>query len=441
MTAPNDWRLSAPAPESDTSAASRAYHGLVARNGKDPTPRSGARSGVRRAMENALDATKSRAGQAAWGLSNASIQEYLEELEPYLVEETVPRIIDGVTPLLIERTVPQVVDGVTAHITEVTVPAVIAGVTPELVDSLLPRILKDLQPYLEREIVPGVLDSVTPKIESETVPAILDALMPQIQNELAPQIVDALMPKITEQVAPQLVDSLMPKIHADVVPAVLDDIVDDPRVRTLIREQSQGLFLDALERFGRGVARADSFAENIGRRLFGQRPRPVPVGSDPPLPPGRQQIYAGAVSRGLAFLVDMILTTSVVAVGLNTVLGLTAGLSQDGYKASGTFVSFLVFLITPAYFTLLWWIAGRTLGDALMGFRLCRRNGGRIGFFRAMVRCWLLLLLIPVWMIGTLPTAFTAHRRSWLDKVSGTEALYVGRDLWPDPQRAQPDAA
>ena len=66
----------------------------------------------------------------------------------------------------------------------------------------------------------------------------------------------------------------------------------------------------------------------------------MPVGSDPPLPPGRQQIYAGAVSRGLAFLVDMILTTSVVAVGLNTVLGLTAGLSQDGYKASGTFVSF-----------------------------------------------------------------------------------------------------
>ena len=96
-----------------------------------------------------------------------------------------------------------------------------------------------------------------------------------------------------------------------------------------------------------------------------------------------------------------------------------------------------MFLITPAYFTLLWWIAGRTLGDALMGFRLCRRNGGRIGFFRAMVRCWLLLLLIPVWMIGTLPTAFTAHDAAGWTR-GGTEALYVGRDLWPDLQRAQP---
>ena len=454
----------------------------MAHDGKDVR----ARSSVRKAVENAVDATMGRAGQAAFGISNATVREYLDELEPYLIEETVPRIVAGVTPMLIESIVPEVVDGVTEHITEVTVPKVIEGVTPALVDTLLPRIVSDLQPYLEREIVPGILDALMPKIQSETVPAILDALMPRIQTDLAPQLVtallpmiqeqvapqvvdalmpkieqevapqlvtallpmiqeqvapqlvDALMPKIEQEVAPQLVDSLMPKIRAEVVPAILDDIVDDPRVRALIREQSQGLFLDALERFARGVARADDFAENIGRKLVGKGPRPAPESAAIQAPPGRRQPYAGAVSRGLAFIVDMILTTSVLAVALNTVLGLTSGLSTSDTKATGGVVSFLVFLITPAYFTLLWWIAGRTLGDALMGFRLCRVNGRRIGFVRAMVRCWLLLLLIPVWVIGTLPTAFRVRRRSWLDRVSGTEALYVGRVLWDTPERQQP---
>lgn len=186
------------------------------------------------------------------------------------------------------------------------------------------------------------------------------------------------------------------------------------------------------------MARADDFAENIGRKLVGKGPRPAPESAAIQAPPGRRQPYAGAVSRGLAFIVDMILTTSVLAVALNTVLGLTSGLSTSDSKATGGVVSFLVFLITPAYFTLLWWIAGRTLGDALMGFRLCRVNGRRIGFVRAMVRCWLLLLLIPVWVIGTLPTAFRVRRRSWLDRVSGTEALYVGRVLWDTPERQQP---
>ena len=89
---------------------------------------------------NALDATKSRAGQAAWGLSNASIQEYLEELEPYLVEETVPRIIDGVTRYLSNAQFPGRRQRHRTH-HRGNRPSRDRRGHPELVDSLLPRIL------------------------------------------------------------------------------------------------------------------------------------------------------------------------------------------------------------------------------------------------------------------------------------------------------------
>ena len=68
----------------------------------------------------------------------------------------------------------------------------------------------------------------------------------------------------------------MPKIRTEVVPLILDDIVDDPRVRDLIREQSQGLFLDALESVRENLADADVLVERVGRRLLRRPPRPQP---------------------------------------------------------------------------------------------------------------------------------------------------------------------
>ncbi len=100
--------------------------------------------------------------------------------------------------------------------------------------------------------------------------------MPKIEAEIAPQLVDSLMPRIRDEIAPQLVDALMPKIRNEVVPTILDDIVDDPRVRDLIREQSQGLFLDALESLRENLADADDVVERLAQRLLRRPPRPEP---------------------------------------------------------------------------------------------------------------------------------------------------------------------
>ena len=356
------------------------------------------RSAMRAAVGGAVEATVGRAGHAARDFSQATVRDYIDDLEPYLIDETVPRIVEGVTPLLVQQVVPEVIDGVTEHLIDVTVPAVLAGLTPALVAELLPRILSDLEPYL--------------------------------QQELAPDLVDALMPKIQAELAPQVVDALMPKIQAEVVPAILDEIVDDPRVRNLIREQSQGLFLDAIERLRTVAAKVDDATENFGRRIFRRPPRPAASGPGPTLPEGRRIIYAGAVSRSVAFVLDISLVSFSIGLGLNLLLGLQQGFFENSTTSLDGLASLVVLFATPTYFALCWWLAGSTVGDFLMGLRICRRNGERLGFLASWVRSWTLLLFLIVWMVGMLPTAFSRDRRSWLDRVTRTQARYVGRPLW-----------
>ncbi len=110
----------------------------------------GLRAGMRRAVGGAFDATVGRVGhtmgEVASDITGATAEQVIEEIEPYLVEEAIPRIVDGITPHLIEQVVPRVIDGMEAHLVGVTVPEVLRGVTPALVDELLPRILDRAAP-------------------------------------------------------------------------------------------------------------------------------------------------------------------------------------------------------------------------------------------------------------------------------------------------------
>ena len=56
------------------------------------------RSAVRSAVGGAVGATVGRAGHAARDFSQATVRDYIDDLEPYLIDETVPRIVEGVTP-------------------------------------------------------------------------------------------------------------------------------------------------------------------------------------------------------------------------------------------------------------------------------------------------------------------------------------------------------
>jgi len=422
----------------------------------------GRRGGMRRAVDGAFDATVGRVGRSvtevAVDATGATVEQVIEEIEPYLVEEAIPRIVDGVTP----------------YLSQTVVPAILDDLTPRLVEDLLRRILTDLRPYLEAELVPAVvdglvphlnesvapelIDALMPKIQEEIAPQLVDALMPKIEKEIAPQLVEALMPMIEEQVAPQLVDSLMPKIRSEVVPTIMDDIIDDPAVRDLIREQSQGLFLDALEGFRGTLADLDTVVDRVGRRLLRRGPRPeqptalalvldqeseedsrplrvavadlaetramwrdLPL---PPAPPGRSFTYGGAVTRLLGLAIDVTVVGWVAGQGLSALINLLDSLFGTLPSWLVATFSVLAASIIPIYLAFAYWATGRTLGMAVTGLRVCTPDGRRPGFVRSVVRSWMGMLLLIVWLITGPVTLFDSKRRSVLDMLVHTEVRY-----------------
>lgn len=341
---------------------------------------------LRRAVEGALDATVSRIEGQAVGAARAVV----DDLEPYLTAETVPRVVDALVPHLIEKVVPQVVDGVTEHLVTTTVPQIVEGITPQLADELVPVLLERLRPYLESELVPALVEGLTPFL--------------------------------VETTAPQIVDGLMPKIRAEVVPVLLDDIVDDPRVRDLIREQSQGLLLDAVESFRQLLARGDDLVERVVRRV--RFARPALVVEDGPLPAGRRRSHAGALSRLVALGIDVGLVAFVATQGLAAVLGVIGSVVDEvpTWLVAGS--ATVAAMLMPAYLALGWWVWGRTLGGAVAGFAVVRADGRRLGPLRALARAVGFLALAPVWTLGMLRSSVDPSRRGWLDLVFRTRTPY-----------------
>lgn len=381
---------------------------------------------MRGAVGGVFDATVGRVGErvanTAHEVTLATTQQVMTDLEPFLIQQTVPRLMAGLTPLLtgqvvpevlaglqdhlITVTVPEVVDGIHDHLVTVTVPAVVAGATPQLVDELLPHLLTELRPYLETELVPRVVDS--------------------------------LMPHLREVVAPELVDSLMPKIRAEVVPAVLDDIVDDPHVRDLIREQSLGLLFDAVERTRRTLADADNLAETVSRKLLLRPPRPARAPQSPPPLPGRSQVNAGLVTRTAALALDLTLATWLLSQTLAALMGVLT-------NVFGTLPTWAVAALTasaaslaPTYLGVTWGLFGASLGYSLVGLRICTPDGKKPRMGRALLRGWIALGLFFLWVIGMITSVFDVRRRGGLDFLMGTEVRYFARPTRTRGQRARP---
>ena len=406
-------------------------------NVADDSDGDGLRSAVRRRVGGAYGATVGRAGDVARGLSEATARDLLDDLEPYLIAETIPRLVEGVTPLLIEREVPQVVDGVTPLLVARVVPQVVEGLTPYLVETTVPAVVDGVTPYLVETTVPAVVAGVTPALVADLLPQLFADLKPYLQEQLVPQLVDGLTPYLVETVAPTIIDGLMPKIHEEVVPDILDDIVDDPRVRNLIREQSQGMFLDGLERLRRVLARLDDVVETIVRRIFwrGRRPRPTEAADMPP--PGRRFRNAGAVTRGVALAIDLTMVSFIVGVGGSTLISFLQNFRNPIPESISAAIALVSLMVLPSYFALSWWFIGRTIAETFCGVRVSKLGGRPIGFWAALSKAWLMMLLLPIWIVAMIPSAFNKDRRGWLDRVSRSEVLYVSRVLWDPPTEKQ----
>ena len=156
--------------------------------------------------------------------------------------------------------------------------------------------------------------------------------------------------------------------------------------------------------------------------------------------------YAGLVTRGAARLVDMALLAVLVGGAgwlAQQFLGApAAGCAQaeSWWQLRRHLCQFLPYVIPLAavwfpvlYYLLFWATAGKTPGMAILGLRLLRSDGGKVGPVTALKRFLAVTLSMATLGLGFLMVLVTERRRTLHDLLAGTVVVYD----WGDAARAR----
>ncbi|MFF5078014.1 RDD family protein [Actinoplanes sp. NPDC000266] len=134
------------------------------------------------------------------------------------------------------------------------------------------------------------------------------------------------------------------------------------------------------------------------------------------------KVYAGPVSRLIAYFIDALLVTGFGAatVAVLAMVGEVAGILVREMQSlvAGAFA-----LVLPAVFAVycavFWLLAGRTPGMALLGLRVVTAGGRPIGWFAALVRG----LVLGYFPIGAAWMLVDRRHQAIHDKIARTAVL------------------
>ena len=136
--------------------------------------------------------------------------------------------------------------------------------------------------------------------------------------------------------------------------------------------------------------------------------------------------YAGAVSRLVAYVVDLALMSGLLAAGsavvaylLAVVTGYQLHLDSDRDLAGGGLALWWL-----AYFGGSWAVTGATPGMALFGLRVVRPDGTAAPVHAAVVRALTFPLSLALFGLGFLGILFHRQRRALHDLLAGTAVVY-----------------
>ncbi len=135
---------------------------------------------------------------------------------------------------------------------------------------------------------------------------------------------------------------------------------------------------------------------------------------------------AGVVSRGVAFVIDVV-CAAVGTLGCAVGIGLLRAVFAGGFEGSGGLLPAAALAALPVVFVLYcaagWSLTGRTLGKALFGLRVVDRAGGRPSFSRSVVRALGYLISSILWL-GFLWAAVDSRHEAFHDKLARTRVVY-----------------
>ena len=157
--------------------------------------------------------------------------------------------------------------------------------------------------------------------------------------------------------------------------------------------------------------------------------------------------YAGLVSRGAARVLDMAMLAVLVGGAgwlAQQFLGVEAGRCAPAnawWQVRRHLCQFLPYVIPLAavwfpalYYVLFWTTVGQTPGMALLGLRLLRSDGGKVGPVTALKRFLAVTLSMLTLGVGFLMVLVTERRRTLHDLLAGTVVVYD----WDAAARARP---
>jgi uncharacterized RDD family membrane protein YckC len=147
---------------------------------------------------------------------------------------------------------------------------------------------------------------------------------------------------------------------------------------------------------------------------------------DPQRDVGLQGHWAGIVTRLVAFLLDLVLSTLAYLLILVAIRFAVEALSHHTITWADqriiTLVGFGVWEFV--WFAYPWSMSGKSLGMALVGVRVVRADGSSVPFSRAAVRALCLPFSILFFGLGCLLILVQPERRALHDLIAGTAVVY-----------------
>jgi uncharacterized RDD family membrane protein YckC len=137
--------------------------------------------------------------------------------------------------------------------------------------------------------------------------------------------------------------------------------------------------------------------------------------------------YAGAASRFAAYVIDLVVSTSVFALGLAVI---TFGVQivtrhPVTWNRSNVVVAVIFVAWQFFYFGYCWAASGRTPGMALVGVRVVRADGAVLGPRRGVVRALVFPLSFLFCGLGFLGILVQREHRALHDLIAGSAVVYA----------------
>jgi uncharacterized RDD family membrane protein YckC len=205
-------------------------------------------------------------------------------------------------------------------------------------------------------------------------------------------------------------------VRSDEFRGALRQIVASPELRAALTEQTAGIFDDLIAELRRGAVRMDDGVEHAIHR--------------PARPAGN--IYAGIVSRSVAFAFDLLLIVAIFTIlsGFGALISSLVGQLRPT-SLVGVLLGAGGAIVSAGYLIVFWSAAGRTPGMQLLRVRVRGPDGANPSVARSVVRTFGTWLAIIPLFAGYLPVLFDRRRRGLPDYLAGTEVVYDDRRPTP----------